>query len=180
MPCCSPTAALAATPNPAEPLLGQLRDLAGPELDRLVLAWLARAGLTHVALAERRGQVSTYRALLQSRLALLSGRVRIYQRCRRLQAHHVEAFAGYLLRQRASFGLLISTGELTRAAHWAADAFPAPRVQLLAGPDWADDLANRHIGVRSRRLWQRLLDLDGLFSPSSKPGGYPSCKRRKP
>src|SRR5690349_9407507 len=108
MPCCSPTATPAATSMPTEPLLSQLRDLSGPELDRLVSAWLSRAGLTHVGLAERHDQVSTYRALLPGRLTLLSGRVRIYQRRHRLQAHHVEAFAGYLLRQRASFGLLIS------------------------------------------------------------------------
>lgn len=159
-----PLAAPAATPGPSAPLLGQLQSLPGPELDRLVRAWLTRAGLTHVVLTERRGRVSTYRALLQGRLTLLSGRIRVHQRSRRLQAPHVEAFAGYLLRQRASFGLLISTGELTQDAEWAADAFPSPRVQLLSGPAWAEELAQRHVGVRSRRLWQRLLDLDGLFS----------------
>lgn len=181
---CSPLASwLGPLPSPAahpihprehqwEPALSQLRTLPRAELERLLRSWLTRLGLSpHHPIAGPDSSV-TYHALLEHAPVPLSLRVRLYRRKSRLQTHHVEAFAGHLLRAGVSAGILVTTSDFTREAQVIADAYRSPRLRLYTGPQWAAELAARHLGVKRGQLWRWILELHGKTEvDESTPGG---------
>jgi hypothetical protein len=142
-----------------QPALAQLRTLSEGDLTAITSAWLQSLGVTPCHLDGRHGPTSTYRAFLGP--TLLGGplRLRIVQRSNRLQAHHVDAFAGWLTRCGIPTGILITTGKVTAEAREAAAAWRSPRVQLLSGPQWLGELAAHGIAVVRRPRPQWVVDL---------------------
>lgn len=151
-----------------EPAVSQLRALAPPDLDRLVSHWLAALDLSAIRTNGRHCRCTTYQALLGNFPVGVPIFIRVYQRQNRLQVHHVEAFLGHLVRLGIPAGVLISTGDFSREAYDLASTLHAPRIRLLSGPAWAQDLADRRMGLRPRRLWAWLLDLSKGFADPVK------------
>jgi restriction endonuclease Mrr len=141
-----------------QPALDQLRTLSVVELDTLILSWLRRLRLAPARRSESRAGATTYHALFEHSLFPLPVRVRIHQRKNRLQPHHVEAFAGHLVRCGVSTGVLVTTGECSRGATQVASAYITPRVRLLGGGEWLQLLRPHGVGLRRARLWHWLLD----------------------
>jgi len=136
-----------------DPALLRLRYLPPDDLDSLVERYVTRCDLQELRTRERRAGQTTYRAQLTCELFALSIPIRVYQRTSRLQAHQVDAFAGYLQRTGAPVGVLISTGDVTREAVRACRQTTAVRIVLLPGPEWLADL-DHHRLVKSRlRAW---------------------------
>lgn len=140
-----------------ERALAQLRVLTPAHLDRLVSRWATRLGLHSVRRLEP-GGAALYQGTVTLPALTLPVRLQIHQRQSRLQVHHVEAFAGQLVRAGVPAGLLVTTGEITPEARWAAERYPLPRLRLYSGPEWAAELARRHLGVQRRSLWEWVLD----------------------
>lgn len=134
--------------------LTQLRHLPRPALDSLVRTWLLRRGAHAVRPTDTRATARTYQALLPSISSALPVHVRVHQRANRLQAHHVDAFAGHLMRHGVSTGLLITTSGCTRDALAAAQTLTVPRIRLVSGPEWAAELAKQRAGLIRRCFWR--------------------------
>jgi len=163
-----------------EPALTELRTLSRPDLDRLVQAWLTHAGLRRVEASQTRHAPATYQAVLDHPLTGRAARVqvRIHQRRNQLQAHHVEAFIGRLLRLGVSSGVLICTGGVSREARWIARLSEIPQIQLLGGEQWLAELALSKLGLRRLRLWGWALDLQKALPTwtrwRQRPGSHPA------
>lgn len=142
-----------------EPALTQLRYLRLPEIDTLLKSWLKRSGFRHLRRCEPLERAVTYHALAESLPVEMGVRFRIHQRRSRLQTHHVEAFAGHLLRAGVAIGVLISTGDLTPQARRVADSYSSPRLRVYSGREFAEELRARRLGLRRMSLWHWVLDL---------------------
>jgi len=148
-----------------EPAVSQLRDLNADELHAVVVPWLSALDLAPVRLCTREARCTTYQVLLGERSFCLPLHVRIYQRKNRLQAHHVEAFIGYLVHSGIPAGVLITTGDCSREARQLASELTSPRIRILSGNEWAAELAAQKVGLRQRGLWRWIVDVTG-----SQPG----------
>lgn len=153
-----------------EPALTQLRALAREDLGVVVRKWLDRRGADRLRVAEPKALAPTYHAELALFGAAVRLGVRVHQRKNRLQAHHVEAFAGYLLRAGLTAGVLVTTGPCSPAAMRAAVAFRSPRVLLLDGEEWTADLARCRTGLKRRNFWRAVLDFQALVRHRKRPG----------
>lgn len=142
-----------------EPALSQLRDLPPRELDQLVRSWLRGIDLDSLRRCEPTAGATTYHTLARSLPVLLGIRVRVHQRRSKLHVHHVESFAGHLVRAGVPAGILVTTGDCTSAARIAADSYRTPRVRLLSGEQWMAELARGKLGLRRRSFWHWVLDL---------------------
>ena len=140
------------------PLLTQIGALSRPELDELIGRWTGRLGFRGLRPWRAFPRPATYQGLFGRLPLALPLRVQVYQRRNRLQAHHVQAFVGQLVRAGIPLGLLVTTGGVTDAARETARCSTTPRVLLYSGDEWARDLARRRIAVRRRTLWQWLLE----------------------
>lgn len=167
----------AASLLPWEPTLTQLRALPPAALDALVTHWLTRIGLTDVRVRQHEARATTYQAILGHPPLALPLHVRVYQRQNRLQAHHVDAFRGYLQRTGIPGGLLIATGGCSRAALLVAGTSQGPQVCLLSGEQWAALLAAERTGLRPARLPRWVVDLRRTVRGWG-PGGSRSAGRR--
>jgi len=143
-----PHSVFRASLSPWEPALTQLRELSPDRLDERVIRWLRSLGLRPGRGPHRNVRCTTYEASLTQAPFQLPVHVRVYQRKNRLQAHHVEAFLGSLVRQGVTAGVLVTTGDFSRDAHRVAAQTQVPRVQLLGGPEWLADQAAKRLGVR--------------------------------
>ena len=164
----TPRSGIPAWPLPWEPALTELRTLSAEDLDQVITTWLTSLGLSAPRVRERRLGVTTYQAFLRPYPVATPVQIRVYQRQNRLQPHHVDAFVGYLTRVGVPSGLLITTGGCSRHARLIAGGVQSRRVQLLAGEEWATELADARIGLKHRRLWGWIVDLrrclDGVGS----------------
>jgi restriction endonuclease Mrr len=165
----TPRPASSAQPLPWEPALTQLRELAPPELDTLVTRWLTQIGLTDARVRPHHGGAATYQAILGHPPLATPVHVRVYQRQNRLQAHHVDAFRGYLQRSGIPGGLLITTGGCSREASLIARTAQGPLVCLLTGEQWAALLAERRTGLRPARLLRWIVDLRRTLRSWGRP-----------
>lgn len=121
--------------------LPTLRRLDPSALDHLVERWLLTLQVRGTLLWERRGRVSTYEAHLGDPPLLVPVRVRIHQSPQPLSVSHVEAFLGYLVRSGSPVGILATTGEVSWGAALAARSPKVPRVHLVRGEEWAEELS---------------------------------------
>lgn len=164
-----------AAPLPWEPALTQLRALAEPERDRLVTHWLSTIGLTSIRPRQRAAHAATYQTILGRPPFSTPVHIRVYQRKNELQAHHVDAFAGYLQRMGVPGGLVITTGGCSREAILIAGASQTPRICLLSGEQWAALLAQERSGLRRVRFPRWVLDLTRTLRSGGRyhqaPGG---------
>lgn len=135
-----------------EPALTQLRELGPDHLEHLVRSWLGKAGYRSIAAVERQSGGTTYQMTSPGTLQDIPVGIRVHQRRSRLQSHHVEAFAGYLLRTGITTGILITTGEVTTEAAHVAEAFRGVCLRLYTGLEWAAELEARNIGLRQQLL----------------------------
>src|SRR5438045_790817 len=83
-------------PGRFEPALAQIRQLPAADLDALVRRWLAALGCRGTCRRTPPEEPATYSAMLGDPGAAFPVQARVYRRRNRLQAHHVEAFAGHL------------------------------------------------------------------------------------
>jgi len=150
--------------RPWEPALTQLRELAAADLDQLVSKWLQAHGFGAARCRRRGAHHATYVAALGTHPFRVPTAVRIHQRENRLQAQHVEAFVGWLQRHGIPLGILVTTAGFTPEAITAAPALGVPRVVLLSGPQWLDELAAVDLGVAPRRLVRPVIDLKRIRS----------------
>lgn len=154
-------------PDPElQPALAELRQLSPRQLDRVVRAWVSRLGLTGVRPCEPRERAVTYHGVLRSFPVPVPVRVRVYPRRSRLQAHHVDAFAGHLLRAGVSTGILVTTSDFSAAARQVAQAYPSIRLRLYSGEAWATDLARRRGFLRRQLFWRWILAPFGPSEPN--------------
>lgn len=147
---------------PFEPALSELCALSTDQLREILHTWLIRQRSVPAldwTLLSRQGSHATFTLSLSLSGLTLPVHCRIHQRRTRLQLHHVEAFAGHLLRTPAVGGILITTGEITPEASRAAGAYRHPRLVIYSGPEWLAELAASRAGVKRRRLWAWILDL---------------------
>jgi hypothetical protein len=150
-----------------QPALSELRLLPPRHLDRVVRVWAARLGLTHLRPCEPLERALTYHGVLRSFPVLIPVRLRVYQRRSRLHAHHVEAFAGHLLRAGISTGILVTTSDFSAAARQVAQSYPSIRLRLYSGEAWATDLAQRRGFLRRQLFWRWILSQ--LGEPEQNP-----------
>lgn len=149
-------------PDTFEPAVTQLRHLPLAELDQLLQSWLNRCGFRRLRRCEPLERAITYHALAEVLPVEIGIRFRIHQRHSRLQAHHVDAFAGHLLRAGSPLGVLITTGEITPQARRVADSYRTLRLRLYSGREFAEELGARRLGLRRVSLWHWVLDLTHL------------------
>jgi hypothetical protein len=147
-------------PLPAwEPAISQLREACPEQLNALVRQWLGAFDLTAVRRISSRPGSATYQAFIGPEPLSTPLHVRIYQRRNALQAHHVDAFLGHLVRSGVPLGILVTTGPCSRDAYLAGGSFRSPKIRLLSGDRWAAELAAHQAGVKRRSLWRWVVEL---------------------
>lgn len=166
--------------RPFEPAMSQLRHLTRPDLDRVIADWLQRIGFESIRCVERRRATTTYQALLGSFPMAFPFAVRVIQRDNRLQAHHVEAFLGHLVRHGRPAGLLVTTTGCTREAIAIAARSGSPCVRLLSGPQWCHELMAKKVGLTRRQLPRWVVDLTRLSSWSIPTARRAAARQRRP
>jgi len=154
-----PDHALVSEAEAFEPAVTQLRTLGLPELDQFFRSWLDRCGFSQLRRCEPLERAATYHVLADFLPVGIGIRYRIHQRTSRLQVHHVDAFAGHMLRAGVSIGVLITTGEIAPAARRAADSYRSLRLRLYSGREFAAELVDKRLGLRRISLWHWVLDL---------------------
>jgi hypothetical protein len=123
-----------------EPALTVLRRLAPDELAAFFQDWLKDAfSLQDVTVTARQRSVTTYHGVMPHGLTPSPVGARLYQRQGRLQAHHVDAFLGYLERCDLTAGILITTGEVTPEARAIV---LSNRIVLWSGEEWVEQLVD--------------------------------------
>jgi len=149
-------------PHPWEPALSQLRGLPAEDLDHLIANWLRRTGLQPSRHIDRANGATTYRGLLGDFPFSFQIAVRVHQRDSRLQAHHVEAFLGYLSRHGLPAGVLITTGGCAVTASSIALGNARPRIRILSGAQWLRELVAARVGLEEYRLPRWVVNLRRL------------------
>jgi len=168
-----PSRPSAGSPDPYEclPALDALRALPPGELDAQVTRWAENRGLGSVRRADRALRPATYWAFFGEPPLGLPALLRVHQRRNRLQAHHVEAFLGYLALAGCDYGVLITTGACAPEALRLSRERRLPRLRVISGPEWVRDLARWRAGVR--RVARPALVLGPL--PDEEPEPVPCC-----
>lgn len=162
-------------PSSWEPALGQVRSAGTEALDLLARRWLAALGLSSLLRWPRPDNPLTYSALAGAPGLPVQAQVQIFRQRTRLQAHHVEAFAGRLAGAGCGAGILVGLGGYTLAAARAARSCRSPHVRLLSGEDWLAELAHLGAGVRRANAGGWALDL--AATPERKPAPGPNGPR---
>ena len=161
-------------PFPWQPALSQLQHMDPRDLDAVIRRWVNSLHARILARREQRGQSLTYVGRSDCPSLNFPFALRITRREHRLQAHHVERFAGWLQRERIPAGILVTTGGLTPDAITAAASFGLPRIRVLSGPQWIEELSRAQVAVSEKRLPRWVVDLSRvrrwLRKPPHPPG----------
>lgn len=148
----------------SDEVLTKLRELPSTTLDRLVRRWLKRSGLHLLPDPDVTTHPPTYAAAVSAGRLTTGVQVRVHRRKNRLQTHHVDAFLGHLLRTGSTVGILVTTGDITAEAAHAAHSTSYPKIRLVSGREWLQELASH--GIALRRLSYRLWLLDTRSAPT--------------